>query len=102
YKFLGSTLSEQGNLFQTYTSLYDEDDNLTCGGQTYVDIVSSTALELDTASLADGKAGEKYTQQIYVSGGTGDYTVSAESLPKGMYLKNRALAGTPEESGIMM
>ena len=81
-----------------YTALYDDDDTITGVGEAYAGESSVTALELQTKTLAEAKAGERYRCELKISGGTGNYTVSATSLPAGLELKDGALTGTPERA----
>lgn len=78
-----------------YTALYDDDDVITGVGEAYAGSSSVTALEIMTKTLSEAKAGEEYVQPLRIGGGTGDYTVTATSLPEGLELKDGALCGTP-------
>lgn len=53
------------------------------------------------ASLADGAAGQAYSQTLTATGGTAPYTFSVDtaSLPTGLALNGSTLSGTPTSSG---
>ncbi len=49
-------------------------------------------------ALGEGKLGTKYEQKIEIAGGTGNYTLSAQSLPAGLSLEDGMLCGTPQRA----
>lgn len=81
-----------------YTSLYYDDDTLSGTGEAYAAIDSAVPLEIVTSSLAEGKLGERYEQNILIAGGTGNYTLTAQSLPAGLSLEDGKLCGKPQRA----
>jgi len=83
-----------------YTSLYQDDDNISSTGKIYKAIESNVSLSITTSKLNQGNINEKYEQIITAQGGKGNYTFTASSLPKGLQLTTSGkLIGTPESFG---
>ncbi len=83
-----------------YTTLYDDDDNLSGTGKTYKDVSSNYPIEIETASLPDAKRLDSYNFKISVGGGTGDYTFSASGLPAGLSVStDGTISGKPKTTG---
>ncbi len=75
-----------------------------CGGETTPIDPPPTppaALALTTASLADGRLRQPYTQALLATGGTNPYTfaISAGAAPAGIALTGANLGGTPTAPG---
>ncbi len=83
-----------------YTALYDGGDELSSVGNTYKDISSNIALELQTKHLTNAKKDTAYSQTVGVAGGTGNYTFKASGLPAGLTMTaSGTISGTPQTRG---
>jgi hypothetical protein len=83
-----------------YDTLYNDDNSLSSVGVIYKNIASEKALYFETTALPNGKAGSAYNQTVLLSGGSGDYTVTATDLPSGLTMaKNGVLSGKVTQKG---
>ncbi|MFW5692403.1 MAG: putative Ig domain-containing protein [Chloroflexota bacterium] len=71
------------------------------GSRAYTLNIAPPNITVSPATLADGRAGDTYTQAITAAGGNAPYSYSITSgaLPAGLTLNNGTISGTPAVSG---
>lgn len=93
YSWFLDNLGDNRPFEAKYTSLYDENDEITAVGSAYKNVKSTVPFSFETEELQYTKTGEKYSMKVLACGGTGDYEFSAENLPDGLTINKSGTIG---------
>ncbi len=100
YSWFLDNLGDDRPYEAVYTALYDENDEIAATGEAYKEISAVPPLAFETESLPLAAVGENYSARVYVCGGTGDYSFSADNLPVGLTIsKSGRISGIPQLVG---